>query len=142
MQVWGPEGFASIDFAKRHLTLMQPAAHLRSKQGKTRQNDPATLASYKAELFTRHLQTLEVDCAGGDQLTAELAPISCNASAPARRRALTEWLVATPSRLASLILDSLRSHQWEGDANGPSGPWNLPAPMGPLFMSGNQQAAA
>ena len=34
--------------------------------------DAAMLASYKTELFTRHVQTLEVDCAGGDQLTAEL----------------------------------------------------------------------
>ena len=28
MQVWGPEGFAGVDFAKRQLTLAQPGRHL------------------------------------------------------------------------------------------------------------------
>ncbi len=72
MQVFGPEGFAGVDFARRHLTLMQPAEHLRQRQLDSRRLDPATLATLKSELFGRHLQVQELDCNAGDQLTKEL----------------------------------------------------------------------
>jgi predicted dehydrogenase len=141
MQAWGPEGFAAIDFAKRHLTLMQPGASLRGQRNGARRTDAATMASYKSDLFTRHIETVEVDCAGGDQLTAELRDfVQCvrNGTMPrvdgsAGRDAIT---------LASLILDQLRNHQWEGDARGPMGPWSLPAPLGALFTGGEQRQAA
>jgi predicted dehydrogenase len=67
MHVFGPEGFAGVDFARRRLTLMQPAAPLQ------RQNlDAAALATIKEDLFTRHIHTKEIDCNSGDQLTCEL----------------------------------------------------------------------
>jgi predicted dehydrogenase len=72
MQMWGAEGYAAVDFAKRHLTLVQPSETLREGRIDSRRLDAATAASLKAELHTRHIQTLEIDCAGGDQLTAEL----------------------------------------------------------------------
>jgi predicted dehydrogenase len=141
MQLWGPEGFATVDFAKRHITLMQPATHLRFQRGSTRRPDPTTLASYKAELFTRHVETLEVDCAGGDQLTAELHDfVHCVRSEATPR---VDGVAGRDAiALASLILDSARNHQWEGDASGPIGPWSVPAPLGGLFMSGDQQQVA
>src|SRR5262249_15586639 len=61
---WGPEGFAGIDFVRRHLTLAQPAEHLRQGRFDTRRLDAAALASVKAELFGRHLEFQEID---GDQ---------------------------------------------------------------------------
>jgi predicted dehydrogenase len=141
MQVWGAEGFAALDFAKRHVTLMQPAAHLRESGHRPQPADTITLASYKAELFTRHLQTLEVDCAGGDQLTAELRDfVDCLRTSAAPRVNGTAGRDAIA--LASRILDSLRNHRWEGEAAGPVGPWSVPAPLGTLFTSGAQQAAA
>jgi predicted dehydrogenase len=138
MQAWGAEGFAAVDFAKRHVTLTQPAAHLRGVRPPA---DAATLASYKAELFTRHVQTLDVDCAGGDQLTAELRDFVQSVrtgAAPRVDGAAGRDAIA----LASLILDSLRHHCWEGDAAGPTGPRNVPAPLGTLFTPRDQQAAA
>jgi predicted dehydrogenase len=141
MQAWGAEGFAAVDFAKRHVTLTQPAAHLREDRRRSQPADAAALASYKAELFTRHLQTLEVDCAGGDQLTAELRDfVRCVRSGATPRVAGTAGRDAIA--LASLILDRLRAHQWEGDAAGPAGPWDLPAPLGALFVGGDERAAA
>jgi predicted dehydrogenase len=140
MQAWGSEGLATIDFAKRHITLSQPAAQLRAQRPGARP-DPALLASYQAELFTRHVETLEIDCAGGDQLTAELRDfVECV------RKGTTPRVDGNAGRdaiaLASLILDRLRNHQWEGDPSGPIGPWSVPPPLGMLFTTGNQKAAA
>ena len=44
--------------------------------------------------------------------------------------------------LACRVLDSLRKHAWEGDADGPVGPWDVPAARGLLFLPpANQEAA-
>lgn len=141
MHAWGPEGLATIDFAKRHLTLSQPAAQLRALRHGARRLDPALLANYQAELFTRHVETLELDCGGGDQLTAELRDfVQCvrNGTTPRVDGNAGRDAIA----LASLILDCLRNHQWEGDPRGPIGPWSVPPPLGMLFTTGGQQAAA
>jgi predicted dehydrogenase len=140
MQVWGPEGFAGIDFAKRHLTLMQPAFHLRQGRLDSRRLDPAMAASLKSELFGRHLQVQEMPMPAVDQLTCELQEfIHCvrkgtqpRVDGQAGRDAIA---------LAAAVLDSLRSHRWEGEAEGPVGPSQLPAPIGRLFPTSEQQAA-
>src|SRR5262249_29158294 len=69
---WGPEGYASVDFAARSLTVAQPAAHLRRANWDVRRLDPAALAAFRTELFSRHVETLRLDCNRGDQLTREL----------------------------------------------------------------------
>jgi predicted dehydrogenase len=143
MRVWGAEGYAGIDFARRHLTLMQPAEHLRQGWIDSRRLDPALLASLKGELFGRHLQVHELDLSqrhGADQLTRELEEfVRCvqtgqtpRADGQAGRNALA---------LASQVLDSLRSHAWEGRGDGPVGPHQLPAPCGFLFPPPAREAA-
>jgi predicted dehydrogenase len=135
MHVFGPEGFAGVDFARRHLTLMQPAEHLRQLR-----LDTATVASLKSELFGRHVQIQELDCNAGDQLTCELREfVQCvrtgqrpRVDGAAGRDALA---------LAERILDSLRMHSWEG-TEGPAGPWQLPMPRGTLFASASKPMAA
>jgi predicted dehydrogenase len=141
MNLWGPEGFASVDFAHRRLTLMQLARHLRQGRLDVGRMDPTALASLKVELFTRHIETQEVDCSGGDQLTCELRDFvqavrtngQPRVSGEAGRDALA---------LADRILASLRRHAWQGDANGPVGPWDVPQPCGPLFLPPVSQEAA
>jgi predicted dehydrogenase len=135
LHVFGPEGFAGVDFARRHLTLMQPADHLRQ-----RRLDPGTLATLKTELFSRHFQMQELDCNSGDQLTRELQDfVRCvrlggrpRVDAAAGRDALA---------VASQILDSLQSHSW-GDSTGLAGPRHLPAPSGQLFVPPARDRAA
>src|SRR5262249_39818789 len=61
MSVWAPEGYAGIDFSTRRLTLVQPSAELRRQGLDPRRLAPAARASLKDELFSRHLQTLELD---------------------------------------------------------------------------------
>jgi predicted dehydrogenase len=141
MQVWGVEGFAGIDFAKRQLTLMQPSETLRQGRIDSRRLDAATVASLKAELFSRYFHTQEIDCTGGDQLTAELQDfLDCvrNGGTPRVDGTAGRDAVA----LATQILDSLRSHAWDGDTGGPVGPQQMPAIAGTLFLPPAREAAA
>jgi predicted dehydrogenase len=140
MQVFGPEGFAGVDFARRRLTLMQPAAPLRQRQIDSRHLDAPTLATLKTELFGRHVLVQELDCNAGDQLTKELQEFIVSVRTGRQPRvdgaAGRDALV-----LANRILDSLHSHSWEG-TTGPAGPWHLPAPCGTLFLPPSQSKAA
>jgi predicted dehydrogenase len=140
MHVWATEGYAGVDYARRHLTLMQPAAHLRQGRLDSRRLDPATLASLKAELFGRHVQVQHLDCAGADQLTLELQEfVQCVRTGSRPRVDGTAGRDALA--LAGAVLDSLRNHRWEGHADGPTGPSQWPAPTGLLFPTSEQQAA-
>jgi predicted dehydrogenase len=133
MTIFGPEGCASVDFGKRHLTLMQPARHVREGRVNVRRMDSAALGLLKAELFTRHLETQELDCNDGDQLTNELLDFVRAVQTKSQPRvdgAMGRDAVA----LAGQILDSMRQHPWEGQTNGPIGPWDLPRPRGRLFF--------
>jgi hypothetical protein len=141
MQVWGAEGHAGLDLARRRLTLTQPSEHLRRGHLLGRL-DAASMASLKVELFGRHLQTCEIDCdrAGPDQLTRELQDFVQSVRggrAPRVDGAAGRDAVA----LASLILASVNAHAWEGNESGPVGPCQLPAPLGALFTPAAREAA-
>lgn len=141
MQLWGAEGYAGVDFAKRQLSLMQPAETLRQGRIDSRRLDSTTAASLKAELFSRYFLSQEIDCAGADQLTMELQEfITCvrNERSPRVDGVAGRNAVA----LAGQVLDKIRSHEWEGSAAGPIGPNHLPAVAGTLFIPPARGAAA
>ena len=146
MRVWGAEGYAGVDFAKRTLSLMQPGDHLRQGRIDMSRLDPATVASLKTELFGRHVHTTEVDCSTRherDQLTRELDDfVGCLRTGSAPR--VGGEAGAEALELASRILTSLGAHQWEGMINGAVGPHQFPAIAGRLFAPpdrGMQEAA-
>jgi predicted dehydrogenase len=141
MQVWSAEGFACVDFAKKHLTLVQPSDELRRQRLDPRRPDAASLARLKAELHGRHLETLELDCQAGDQLTRELQDFLHCVRTGERPRASGEDGLAAVT-LAARVLESIRAHPWEGIASGPAGPLHLPAPLGRLFQPAQGGAAA
>jgi predicted dehydrogenase len=115
MQVWAAEGFASVDFARKHVTLVQPSEELRARRLDPRRLDAAGLARLKAELHERHLRPLELDCQGGDQLTCELQDfLHCARTGDRPRVSGEEGRDALA--LATRVLESLRGHAWEGDA--------------------------
>jgi predicted dehydrogenase len=143
MRVWSAEGYAGVDLAKRQLTLMQPGQTLRRGRIDSRRIDSGLLASLKAELFTRHIQAVEVDCSQrheADQLTRELEEfIRCvRTGQPPRVDAAAG---CDAMALASRILDGIRTHAWEGRADGPIGANQLPAPRGWLFDTPAHEAA-
>lgn len=143
MRAWGPEGYAGIDFASRQATFLQPGEALRHGRIDSRRLDPATLAGLKAELFTRYIQAEQLDVSkrhAADQLTRELQEfVSCvrtgrspRVDGAAGRDALA---------LAGEIVAGIREHAWEGRADGPRGPNQLPAAQGWLIPPARREAA-
>jgi predicted dehydrogenase len=141
MHVWAPEGFVAVDFAKRKLSLTQPAAPLRHGGLDSRRLDPATLHSLKTELFGRHLLTREIDCDTADQLTCELQDFVN--SVRTRQRPRVDGSAGRDAlAVACRVVESVRRHSWTASADGPCGPLNLPAPRGLLFPYPEQERAA
>jgi predicted dehydrogenase len=140
MQVWGAEGYAGIDFGRKHLTLIQPSEDLAGGRLDVRRLDPGSLAALKAELFGRHLQTLECDCNHGDQLTKELEDFID--SVRVNRAPRVDGTAGRDAlALAERILDSMAQHAWDGTEEGPLGPYQLPGRQGPLFVVPRREAA-
>jgi predicted dehydrogenase len=132
MSMWGAEGFACVDYAKKQLTLVQPTEELQRLRRDQRHLDGAGLARLKAELHGRYLQTLEMNCQGCDQLTLELQDFLHSVRSGERPRVSGDD-GRDALALASRVLESIRTHAWEARDDGPVGPLHLPAPQGPLF---------
>jgi predicted dehydrogenase len=141
MKVWGPEGFAGVDFHKRRLRLIQPSAEVRRHGLDPAQLDPASRARLKDDLFGRHLETVDIDAQAQDQLTCELRDFVTSVRTGTAPR-VTGADGAAALALAGRVLDSLRRHSWDGRADGPAGPNHLPAPLGNLFASLPKEGAA
>jgi len=136
MHLWAPEGYARVDFAKRHLTLMQPSARMRGHGF-----DTGSLIRLKDELFSRHLEVMDLDRDKGDQLTQELQHfVTCVQTGATPRVGGLEGRDAI--ELATRVLASIEEHCWEGAAEGPTGPLQLPLPRGQLFTPRQDEAAA
>jgi predicted dehydrogenase len=133
MQLWAPEGYAGLDFARRHLTLIQPSVEVRRHGLDPRRLDPAALALLKNELFGRHLEVRERDCnTGADALTVELQDfVRCVQTGNRPRVSGEDGRDALA--LATRILDGIARHSWDGHVGGPTGPANLPSPRSVLF---------
>lgn len=141
MDVWAPEGYAGLDFSRRRLTLVQPSEQLRDAGLDPRRMPPAARAALRDELFARHLQTLEMDCNQGDQLTRELQHfVQCVRTKTMPRVTGEDGCQAVV--LAGRILERLQAHSWEGRHDGPTGPTQLPMPLGPLFPAAEPKRAA
>jgi predicted dehydrogenase len=141
MTIWAPEGFARVDFGKRQLGLVQPSDRLRRHGLDPRRLDPAALARLREDLFPQHFHTLQLDCNRGDQLTRELTDFIQSVRTGGRPRVSGEDALNALA-LADRILERVRSHRWEGQAQGPAGPQCLPLPLGPLFPPLAGSAAA
>jgi predicted dehydrogenase len=141
MQVWAPEGFVSLDFARRQVRFVQPTEELRRYGLDPRRLDAAARARLKDEFFDRCMEVLDIDCGGGDQLTRELQHFLRCVQTGTRPRVSGED-GRDAIALATRVLESLREHLWEGHAGGPVGPARLPLPVGRLFGPPGDKAAA
>jgi predicted dehydrogenase len=135
MRLWGAEGYASIDFATRKLKLMQPSEELRNRQIDSRRLEPALLDSLKTEMFSRFIQSVEIDCNtrhSRDQLTREVEHfLDCVRTGTQPRVDGQAGLNAV--HLANQVVMSLRQHHWAGKDESFVGPHQLPTATGRLF---------
>jgi predicted dehydrogenase len=132
-RIWAPEGYASIDFAQRRLTLIQPSDQfLQLDLSRPRPHDVR---------FDTHFQVRTVDGAKCDQLTCELQDfVQCVQNGSRPRVSGEDGLEAIS--VAARILECVRTHQWDGTAQGPIGPTQLPRPTGRLFQANDDELAA
>jgi predicted dehydrogenase len=140
MRIYAPEGYVGIDFAKRHLVFVQPSEQLRRHGLDPRLLTPAGMSRLREELFDRHLQSCELACDQGDQLTRELREfVSCVQTG--RQPRVNGEDGARAIELASQVLASVQAHHWDNRSEGPTGPQQMPAPLGALFMPDEREAA-
>jgi len=138
LRVWAPEGYAGIDFVRKSLTLVQPSDELRQRRIDFQELDPAARAQLKDQVFTRHLQSVELNCNHGDQLTRELEHfLHCVRTGSAPRVGGEQARDAIA--LAMRILASAQEHAWEPE--GAQGPNAYPPPMGGLICNDEPMAA-
>ncbi|GIW79908.1 MAG: NADH-dependent dehydrogenase [Gemmatales bacterium] len=140
LHVWGPEGFAGVDLAQRQLTLVQPSRILRERGLKPATLDAAARARLKNELFQQYFDVYHGDHNFGDQLTRELENFVASVRTRTRPRVSGED-GRDALALAETILESIRQHAWNGTADGPVGPNDLPRPLGVLFHPIDSAAA-
>jgi predicted dehydrogenase len=93
MQVWGPEGHACIDFARRHLTLVQPTG-------------PVTAEGAA-------LKVREVESSGEDQLTRELRDFIHSVQSGSRPRVSGEDGLSAMA-LATRVLECVAGNRGAG----------------------------
>src|SRR5947209_208814 len=141
LRIWAAEGYAGIDFMQGRLSLVQPSDELRRHGLNVVHLDPARRGALKDEIFTRFLNGQERVCSSSeDQLTRELRHFVDCVRTGSRPRVSGEDGLAAVS-LATRVLASLRQHEWEGRADGPKGPSNMPLPIGRLFDYEDRAAA-
>jgi predicted dehydrogenase len=139
LQVWGAAGFADVDLARRRLTLLQPSTECLTSNGQ--RSAPAGPGSASGNHSSRPLEMLELDRNHGDQLTREIQHfVHCVRTGQQPRVGGKE--AGNAMALAARVLESIRTHSWEGRADGPTGPANLPPARAPLFQPTSGQAAA
>ncbi len=140
MQVFSPEGYVSLDFGRRHATIIQPSERFRTEGIDPRKFDLSMIGLLKEKLFGHYLQLREFDLNEGDQLTRELDHfVQCVRTGTEPKVTGEDGRNAV--ELATHILEKINSHQWEGNAEGPIGAAHPPAPLGLLFTPDEREAA-
>jgi predicted dehydrogenase len=121
MRLWGAEGYASLDFATREGTLVQPSDRLRQGELDLDGLDLTQPAAVKERLFGTILRVDRVRTEGGELLALELEDFVQALRGQSRPRVLgVDALRAM--QLADQILQCIHVHQWEGTPAGPTGP--------------------
>lgn len=130
MKIWAREGFASLDFAAKTGTVIRPSKRLleRKHMQDLEDVDLSQIAKVRERLFGTVLELEEIEGDSTEPLALELAEFIDSAtggprpsvSGAAGQRAL---------ELAEAVCGKIRSHAWEGTAEGPLGPniWGIDA---------------
>ncbi len=127
MRIYGPEGYASLDFATRQGNLIRPSDALRRGEIDLKGVDMGRPADVKDHVFGKLLRVDQVQTEGREPLALELEEFVQAVRGELRPRVGAEDALRS-MRLADRILASLNAHAWEGSPDGPTGPHQIPAP--------------
>ncbi|MDB5349891.1 MAG: putative dehydrogenase [Planctomycetota bacterium] len=132
MRLWGAEGYVTIDFGAKTATIVRPSDRLRRGEVDVSGVDLTQPAAVKEHLFGKVLRVDKIQAEGREPLALELEDfLRAIRTGTDPRVSGDDGLRAI--RVADQILKSLRNHAWEGFAEGPVGPLNLPeAVAGPI----------
>jgi predicted dehydrogenase len=128
MRLWGAEGYASLDFMAKRARLVRPSERLRRGEVDTDGLDPTRPEEVRARLFGQILRVDHVQAEGREPLALELEDF-VRAVRTGTRPRVDGHDALRAMRLADQVLRGLEAHRWEGTADGPVGPRDLPAPQ-------------
>ena len=128
MRLYGPEGYVGLDFAARQGTIIRPSERLRRGEIDLDGLDLTQAAAVKERIFGKILRVDQVQGEGREPLALELEDFIQAVRTGSRPR-VTGLDALRAVRLADQVLQSLRSHAWEGRMDGPAGPHHLPEPL-------------
>jgi len=126
MRLWGPEGYATLDFATKQGTLIRPSERLRRGEIDLDGLDLSLPDAVKERIFGKILRVDRVQAEGREPLALELEDFVRSVRTGSRPRVNGDDALRAV-RLADQILQAIGTHQWEGHADGPVGPLDLPA---------------
>ena len=125
-RIYGPEGYASLDFATRQATLIRPSDGLRRGEIDLGGLDLTKPAEVKERIFGTVLRVDKVDAGADEPLALELKNFA-EAARGLSRPKVTGDDALRAVRLADAVLRSLHAHSWEGRRESPLDP---PTPRG------------
>ncbi len=118
MRIWSTEGYASLDFAARTATLVQPSDQFLSGQLALEDVDLSQPAAIKEHLFGKVLRVDQVQTPGREPLALELEDFVQAVRGGVRPRVSGDDALRA-MRLADQVLRSISAHRWEADASTP-----------------------
>lgn len=126
LQIWSAHGCVTANLTSREVVSYAPSETLRCDMPPVdRARQPqADIEQLKSDVFGRFLTVTKAAVPDTDALTAQLSAfVECINTG---RQPLVDGHQALRSlRAADQILDSIASHQWDGVAHGPVGPYLL-----------------
>jgi predicted dehydrogenase len=131
MQVWGIEGFASLDFATRQATFVRPSDRLRQGSLDLEGIDLTQPAAVKEHLFGKVLNVSTTQTEGREPLALELEDFVRAARGLSQPKVDGDDALRS-IRLADQILQSLRNHQWASEGTSHSSK-ALPQPIESIY---------
>ena len=132
MRLYGPEGYATLDFATKRGTIVSPSDRLRRGEVDLDGLDLAQPAAVKERLFGKILRVDQHQGEGREPLALELEDFVASVRTGSRPR-VTGHDGLKAIRVADQVLRSLEAHAWDGTPDGPAGPHHLPEPLvGPI----------
>jgi predicted dehydrogenase len=126
MRIWGAGGYATVDYATKHATIVRPSDRLRRGEIDLDGVDMSQPAVVKAHLFGKVLEVEQIQTEGREPLALELEDFVQAIRTGARPKVPGEDGLRALT-LADQVLQSLNAHAWEGVADGPIGPRLQPA---------------